>query len=69
MPVYLTISNSNQIDQNIKKNPIRSARMEHQNFNKNLSIPTYANINYQENSTIHQSIPHLVLKSFIVVDS
>ena len=35
-----------------------SARMEHQNFNKNLSIPTYANINYQENSTIHQSIPH-----------
>jgi hypothetical protein len=35
-----------------------SARMEHQNFNKNLSIPTYTNINYQENSTIHQSIPH-----------
>lgn len=35
-----------------------SARMEHQNFNKNLSIPKYANINYQENGTIHQSIPH-----------
>ena len=31
-----------------------SARTEHQNFNKKLSIPKYANINYQENSTIHQ---------------